>query len=172
MSEETTIRHEPKRSEPWKWIAITLASVMAAVLVFGVVTAYFPDDADEEDVEASAQEQSDSRRDEVRERVVVVPAEPARPTATDISVCNQYASTARTRTEQVVRDGLIGGAIGAGVGAASGAIADGGKGAGKGAGIGAIVGATAGSLYGLNKANQNNANAEAAYRTCMAQRGF
>jgi hypothetical protein len=171
MAEDSIRNPNPQRSEPWKWIAITLASVIAAVLVFGVVTAYFPDEGDEEaDVEASA-----AREPRERERVVVVPAapaEPARPTAADIDACNQYATTARTKTEQVVRDGLIGGAIGAGVGAASGAIADGGKGAGKGAGIGAIVGATAGSLYGLNKANQNDANAQAAYRTCMAQRGY
>ena len=169
MSDHTVGTHQhPRQSEPWKWIAITLAAVIAAVLVFGIVTAYLPDDAREDDTKTSAA----TDRSEPRERVVYVPAEPARPASADISYCNQVATSARTRNEEVIRNGLIGGAIGAGVGAASGAIADGGKGAGKGAGIGAIVGATAGSLYGLNKANQNSASAEAAYRTCMAQRGF
>ncbi len=106
-------------------------------------------------------------------------AEPPRPVAqtpsqADIQACNDYAKSATSgdKTKDVLTKGLIGGALGAVVGTAGGAIAGGGKGAGKGAAIGGIVGATAGTLYGLNGANQNDARATQAYRTCMRDRGY
>jgi hypothetical protein len=123
----------------------------------------------------ATEEQAPVKKSEPVRVAAAPPAPPvvARPTSHDIAACNDYAASARpSRTNEAVKHGVLGGAIGAGVGAATGAIADGGKGAGKGAGIGAIVGATAGTLYGLNKANQNSGNAEAAYRQCMASRGF
>jgi hypothetical protein len=102
----------------------------------------------------------------------VAPIAPRSPSSSDIAACNQYAASARTQPIEVVRDGAIGAALGAGVGAAGGAIADGKKGAGKGAGIGAIVGGVAGTAYSLNQRQQDDARADAAYRTCLAQRGF
>jgi outer membrane biosynthesis protein TonB len=97
----------------------------------------------------------------------------ARPSSADIEACNRYASSvAGNKTTEAVTNGLIGGALGAALGAASGAIAGGGSGAGKGAGIGGLVGAAAGTIYGLNKANQGDAHAEAAYRACMRRRGY
>jgi hypothetical protein len=157
-------------ANPWKLATIVMAALIGAVLVVGGVTAYFAGPDEEEQV---------AEKQAPRETVRVVTAppqvvrEPARPASHDIAACNEYAAHApANRTNEAVKHGVLGGAIGAGVGAATGAIADGGKGAGKGAGIGAIVGATAGTLYGLNKANQNNANAEAAYRVCMANRGY
>jgi len=102
----------------------------------------------------------------------VAPVAPRSPSSADVAACNQYAASARTQPIEVVRDGAIGAALGAGVGAASGAIADGKKGAGKGAGIGAIVGGVAGTAYSLNQRQQDDARADTAYRTCMAQRGF
>jgi hypothetical protein len=169
MSETTEIRYR-NPANPWKLATIAMAAVISAVLVVGGVTAYFagPDDEEVEQTEKAASQKTE------QVRVVTVPAaEPtARPTSYDIAACNDYAASRANRTNEAVKHGLLGGAIGAGVGAATGAIADGGKGAGKGAGIGAIVGATAGTLYGLNRANQNLAGAEAAYRTCMANRGY
>ena len=99
-------------------------------------------------------------------------AGPAQPTARAVEDCNQYAASATRDNRRIVRDGLVGGAIGTGVGAAGGAIADGGEGAGKGAGIGALLGVTAGSLYGLNEENRKTEAARAAYRECMARRGY
>ncbi len=96
------------------------------------------------------------------------------PSQSDIQACNDYAKSVSSgdKTKDVLTKGLIGGALGAVVGTAGGAIAGGGKGAGKGAAIGGIVGATAGTLYGLNGANQNDARATQAYRTCMRDRGY
>jgi hypothetical protein len=145
-----------------------MAALIGVVLLVGVVTAYFSG-SDEEQV-------SEAKQKTENVRVVTVPsapAAPARPTSGDMAACNDYAASVRANpANEALKHGLIGGAVGAGVGAATGAIAKGGKGAGKGAGIGAIVGATAGTLYGLNKANQNNAASESAYRTCMADRGY
>jgi len=96
-----------------------------------------------------------------------------RPSAADIEACNRYASSvSREKTTQTLTDALVGGALGAGLGAASGAIAGGGSGAGKGAGIGGLVGAAAGTVYGINKANQSDSHAAAAYRACMRRRGY
>jgi len=100
-------------------------------------------------------------------------ADSVRPTSVDVEDCNRYASsTAGTKTQEAVKGGAIGGLLGAALGAAGGAIADGGRGAGKGAAIGGLVGIAGGSLYGINKANQGNAQAEAAYRECMRRRGY
>ena len=112
------------------------------------------------------------QREVVASNAAPAPVAPRMPSSYDIAACNQAAETARTQPVEVVRDGVVGGALGAGVGAATGAIANGKKGAGKGAGIGAVVGATAGTLYGVNKKSQDDARAQAAYSTCMAQRGF
>lgn len=96
-----------------------------------------------------------------------------RPSAADIKACNRYASSvSREKTTQTLTDALVGGALGAGLGAAAGAIAGGGSGAGKGAGIGGLVGAAAETVYGLNKANQSDSDAVAAYRACMRRQGY
>jgi len=95
-----------------------------------------------------------------------------RPAPSDVESCNRYAASHRDRTTEAVKDGVIGGALGAALGAAGGAIAGGGSGAGKGAAIGGLVGVAGGSLFGINSANQANANAQAAYRDCMARRGY
>ena len=174
---------------PWKLTTIGLVSVVAAVLIGGVVKASF-DKSDEAAAvsteEASATDaakpapvnQAASKPAPRPEPVRVasqpppVPQSLPRPTSSDVAECNQYAASVRTETADVVRDGVVGGALGAAVGAATGAIAHGGKGAGKGAGIGAIVGATGGTVYGLNQKNQDDARAQQAYQSCMAQRGF
>jgi hypothetical protein len=153
---------------PWKWATITIGALLAGGLIGGVVIASF----DQAEPEAAVQTQAQAPAPVAAPRSAPVQVAAARPTSADIAACNQAAASARTTPQGVLKDGVIGGAIGAGVGAAGGAIAGGGKGAGKGAGIGAIVGATAGTMYGLNKANQDDARAETAYRTCMAERGF
>ena len=168
MAKTTTIRHEPPAANPWKMTTIVMASLIGVVLLVGVVTAYFS---------GNDEPTNEAQKKTEHVRVVTVPAPApavsARPASTDVAACNDYAASVRANpTNEALKNGLIGGALGAGVGAATGAIAGGGKGAGKGAGIGAIVGATAGTLYGLNKANQNNATSESAYRTCMANRGY
>jgi hypothetical protein len=96
------------------------------------------------------------------------------PTQDDIDSCNAYArDQSRTGgTTEVLKDAAIGGVGGAAVGAGGGAIAGGGSGAGKGAAIGAVVGAAAGTLYGLNENRRGSTDYEAAYRTCMSQRGY
>ena len=165
MPEHQETKHYSGDSSPWKWIAVGLVSVIGAVLLVGVVVAYL---GDEPDPAETAAEQAAAAPTHTR----TARSEPAQPTQSDIAVCNDYAATVRTSPTDVFKDGLLGSAIGAGVGAAGGAIADGGKGAGKGAGIGAVVGATAGTLYGLNKSNEDSERAAAAYRTCMARRGF
>ncbi len=100
-------------------------------------------------------------------------ASSVRPASVDVEDCNRYASSsAGTKTQQAVKGGAIGGLLGAALGAAGGAIAGGGKGAGKGAAIGGLVGIAGGTLYGINQANQGNAQAEAAYRDCMQRRGY
>jgi hypothetical protein len=99
-------------------------------------------------------------------------ASAAMPPRQVVEDCNRYASQARWDKGRIAKEGVIGGAIGAGLGAAGGAIADGGSGAGKGAGIGAIVGAAAGTLHGLSGENRKSDQAEIAYRTCMARRGY
>ena len=144
---------------PWKVTAIGMAVVFATALITGLVVANW------------------SGQEKAKEVTVTTPRpaphQEARPSASDIEFCNQYArGAAGDKTTEVVKDALIGGAVGAGVGAAGGAIAGGGSGAGKGAGIGGLVGATAGTLYGLNETKQNDARYAGAYRTCMKRRGF
>ena len=103
----------------------------------------------------------------------VQPSAETRPAPRDIGACNRYAAAARAnRTADTVKDALVGGALGAALGAAGGAIAGHGDGAGKGAAIGGIVGVAGGTLYGINAANQADARAEAAYRSCMERRGY
>ena len=144
---------------PWKVTAIGMAVVFATALVTGLVVANWVSNEKAKPVATSPQGP--------------VPHAAARPSASDVEACNQYArSVSGDKTTEVVKDALIGGAIGAGVGAAGGAIAGGGGGAGKGAGIGALVGATAGTLYGLNEAKQNDARYVGAYRACLKKRGF
>jgi uncharacterized protein YcfJ len=95
------------------------------------------------------------------------------PTQDDIDSCNAYAKDqAGGGTREVLKDAAIGGVGGAAVGAGGGAIAGGGSGAGKGAAIGAVVGAAAGTLYGLNENRRGSTDYEAAYRSCMSQRGY
>jgi len=96
----------------------------------------------------------------------------ARPAAADIATCNRYATSRTEKAKRTLGSAVVGGAIGAALGAAGGAIADGGSGAGKGAGIGGLVGVAAGTAYGINRANQADARAEAAYRECMQHRGY
>lgn len=148
-----------ERGNAWKVTAIGMAVVFLTALITGLVVANW-----------SGQERA--------KEVTVAPPRPApyqaaRPSASDIRLCNQYArGAAGDKTAEVVKDALIGGAVGASVGAASGAIAGGGSGAGKGAGIGSLVGATAGTLYSLNDVKQNDARHADAYRACMKRRGF
>ena len=95
------------------------------------------------------------------------------PTQADIDACNEYAhDQTKTGTGEVVKDAAIGGLGGAAVGAGGGAIAGGGSGAGKGAAIGGLIGVAAGTLYGLNENKRGTAGYEAAYSTCMSQRGY
>jgi hypothetical protein len=161
---------------PWKLTTVSLASVIAVVLIGGVVKASF-DKSDEAPLttEASAPEvakvapvnqaaakpapvQAAAQPAPVRvaSQPPPVPQAPPRPTESDIAACNQYAATQRTETGDIVRDGVVGGALGAAVGAATGAI----------------VGATGGTVYGLNRKNQDDTRAAQAYQACMAQRGF
>lgn len=163
MSEE---RRPTPNSNPWKWTTLGIL-VLATALVAGVVTAnYISNRQPGPDVAADLPKAAPPRQ-EAPERHAST-----RPSAADIEDCNRYATSMRDKTTETLKDAVIGGAVGAGVGAAGGAIAGGGKGAGKGAGIGAIVGATAGTLYGLNKANQNDARAAEAYSACMRRRGY
>jgi hypothetical protein len=156
---------------PWKAAMLGIGGVVALAVMAGFVVANYdslsaPTTVDEQAAAPPPKEKAP--------KVATAGDAPAasRPRAADIEDCNAYASGARNQTEEAVKGAVIGGAVGAGAGAAGGAIAKGGKGAGKGAGIGAIVGATVGTLYGLNQANQANAQAEAAYRACMARRGY
>lgn len=153
-TKETRPNHDPWK---WKWIALGLSGVVGVALVVGVVAASLDSNADRDESAGS---------DPARQ------VDNDEPNPQAIAACNRYAATARSQPGDVVRDGAIGGALGAGVGAAGGAIVDGGEGAGKGAGIGAIVGAAAGTLHGLDEANRRNEAAEAAYRSCMAERGY
>jgi type IV secretory pathway VirB10-like protein len=99
--------------------------------------------------------------------------QPTHPPQSIVQACNKYASDqVNSKTEEVVKDAMIGAAIGAAVGAAGGAIAGGGKGAGKGAGIGAVAGGAGGTLYGLNENQTNDARYQEAYSSCMRSRGY
>jgi hypothetical protein len=159
----------------WKVLSIVLMSVIATVLILAIGMAAFRDGGEEEKVAAA--NPAAARRDPAPAKQVAraeAPAAPAprRPSSADIQRCNEVADESRRTAGDTVRDAVIGGAAGAGVGAAGGAIAKGGRGAGKGAGIGAVVGAAAGTLYGLNEANKNDERVAAAYRDCMAGKGF
>lgn len=168
-------------SELWKWATLLLIALITIFVTGSIVRAKsappVPAPAVSE-VAPQAPVNAETPKSKPAPRVVAANPQPAAPVAprspssTDVAACNQYAAAARTQPHEVVRDGVIGAALGAGVGAASGAIADGKKGAGKGAGIGAIVGGVAGTAYSLNQKQQDDARADAAYRTCMADRGF
>lgn len=75
-----------------------------------------------------------------------------------IEDCNRQAALAKRDPGRVMGEAVVGGAIG--------------DGAGKGAGIGALVGATAGTLHGLTAESAPTEGARAAYRECMASRGY
>src|SRR3990172_8702302 len=99
-----------ERRNPWKVTAIGMAVVFATALITGLVVAKW------------------SGKEKAKEVTVTpprpVPYQAARPSASDIEFCNQYArGAAGDKTTEVVKDALIGGAVGAGVGAAGGAIA-------------------------------------------------
>jgi len=185
--------HEPTSfdspSQLWKWATLMLLALITIAVTGSIVRAKSaPPGAPAVRSEAPPQApavatdskpvKADTPKSKPAPRVVASSSPPAQPiaprspSASDVAACNQYAAAARTQPVEVVRDGVVGAALGAGVGAAGGAIADGKKGAGKGAGIGAIVGGVAGTAYGLNQRQQDDARADAAYRTCMAQRGF
>jgi uncharacterized protein YcfJ len=179
-------------SQLWKWATLLLLALItifvtgsivraksgppSSAAVVGEVTPQAPAIVNESAPQAPAK--AETPKSKPAPRVVAANTQPASPIAprspssSDIAACNQYAASARTQPIEIVRDGAIGAALGAGVGAASGAIADGKKGAGKGAGIGAVVGGVAGTAYSLNQRQQDDARADAAYRTCLAQRGF
>lgn len=152
----------PPTANPWKWVTIGVVGSIAAIAIVGLVVASLDTGGNV----AQTQGSSESGASSAPEHAV------HQPSGNDIAACNQYAASVRSQPNEAFKDGVIGGALGAGIGAATGAIADGGKGAGKGAGIGAIVGATAGTLYGLDKANRSDERAAAAYRACMAERGY
>lgn len=148
---------------PWKVAALGIGGLVAVALTAGLVVANY---SSVEEQPAHTQERAPKVASAAK------PAPPSRPSSSVVEDCNAYAAATRNKTEEAVKGAVVGGAVGAGVGAAGGAIAKGGKGAGKGAGIGSLLGATVGTLYGLNQANQANAQAEAAYRQCMARRGY
>lgn len=148
----------------WKWATLGIIGVIGAAATAGLVVANYNTTSDPEPPAAAPAR---------KPAPAAAPApQAAAPRPADIENCNAYAASVRSGAEEAVKGAVVGGAVGAGVGAAGGAIAKGGKGAGKGAGIGALLGVTAGTLYGLNQANQANAQSEAAYRTCMARRGY
>ncbi len=152
----------------WKLTAIGMAVVFTTALITGLVVANWVGNQQAKPV-------AEAPRGQVSGVVSprIVPSHVARPSASDIAACNQYASSmAGDKTTETLKDALVGGVIGAGVGAAGGAIAGGGKGAGKGAGIGGLVGATAGTLYGLSDTRQTDARYVGAYRGCMRSRGY
>lgn len=183
----------------WKLTTIGLFVVAATALITGVVVAHYA--GNEKPDPTSAETEAATERIGLRstqslppapmEQGEQAPAPPvpptprgehrgpvaqvasAQPAAADIRACNRYAnSIGRNKTAETLSGALIGGAVGAGLGAAGGAIAGGGGGAGKGAGIGGLVGVAAGTVYGLNKANQHDARAAAAYQACMKRRGY
>lgn len=158
------MEHRNRHDEvnPWKWATLGIIGLAAVALTAGLVVANYPTDGASETKGTSAPKVASAPD----------PAPASRPSTSAIEECNAYARNVRNQTEEAVKGAIVGGAVGAGVGAAGGAIAKGGKGAGKGAGIGSLLGATVGTLYGLNQANQANAQAEAAYRRCMARRGY
>ncbi len=142
---------------PWKMTTIGLLLVGATVLVTALVMGY----------------RSDPERGKTPMHSGTSMRKVSMPSQIDVDACNAYAQQrAGNKGMEVVKDAVVGGLVGAGVGAAGGAIADGGKGAGKGAGIGGLVGATAGTLYGLNDNKKNDAEYQAAYRSCMHQKGY
>ena len=76
------------------------------------------------------------------------------PSQLEVAACRAYAQRGtEDKTMAVSKDVASGGVVGAGVGAPGGAIADGGSGAGKGAA-------------------RHDAQAQAAYRSCMRQKGY
>lgn len=157
-----------QRWNPWKLTAIGMAVVFVTALITGLVVANWVGNQQTKPV-------AEAPRGRVSRTVSpqMAPFHAARPSASDVAACNQYASSmAGDKTTETLKDALVGGAIGAGVGAAGGAIAGGGKGAGKGAGIGGLVGATAGTLFGLSEARQADARYVAAYRGCLSSRGY
>ena len=180
---------------PWKFATIGMSLVFATALITGVVVAnYSGSQRTGFDQAAHDQPPAPGQPPPVPGQAVnavppapppareVAPAAPpphparvarVQPSTADVDACNRYASTtAQGKTQETLTDALIGGALGAGLGAAGGAIAGGGSGAGKGAGIGALAGTVGGSIYGLNEANQRDARAAQAYRTCMKRRGY
>lgn len=168
-------------SQLWRWATLLLLALITIFVTGSIVRAKSGPPASPAVVgEAAPQAPAKAETPKSKPAPTVVaastqpvaPIAPRSPSSADIAACNQYAASARTQPIEVVRDGAIGAALGAGVGAAGGAIADGKKGAGKGAGIGAIVGGVAGTAYSLNQRQQDDARADAAYRTCLAQRGF
>jgi hypothetical protein len=170
---------------PWKVAFIGIAVVITTAVVTELVVGDWTSTGTESSMNRPAQKMATRpgaavSKGPVARSTVPAPSPTARastaPPASDVEACNQNArSVAAGSTGDTTRDVLtkavIGGAIGAGVGATGGAIAGGGGGAGKGAAIGGIVGATAGTLYGLNDANQQDARAVEAYRSCMRGRG-
>jgi uncharacterized protein YcfJ len=180
MSENNSTSNQGTDSNIWKWATLGLIAFVVPITVGQAIVAKakqaqpLPVVEEQVKVEEPASVAPQPRRAPkvVASNAAPAPVAPRTPSSYDIAACNQAAETARTQTVEVVRDGVVGGALGAGVGAATGAIVKGGKGAGKGAAIGGVVGATAGTLYGVNKKSQDDARAQAAYSTCMAQRGF
>ena len=182
---------EHQNWNPWKFATMGIVLVFATALITGVVVANY---VGNQKTNPTTTEQTSMEQPPIPGQAAppvppvpptpaqaAAPAAPAavpppvarhaRPSSADIGACNHYASTvSRNKTQDTLSDTLIGGALGAGLGAAGGAIAGGG--AGKGAGIGALVGAAGGTLYGLNQANQHDARAAQAYRTCMKRRGY
>jgi hypothetical protein len=170
---------------PWKVATIGIAVVITTAVVTGLVVGNWTSTGTDSTVNRPAQKEATRpaaavSKGPVGRSTVQAPPPTARastaPPASDVEVCNQHARSAAAgstgdTTKDVLTKAVIGGALGAGVGAAGGAIAGGGGGAGKGAAIGGIVGATAGTLYGLNEANQKDARAVEAYRSCMRARG-
>jgi hypothetical protein len=185
------MENRPDESNPWKLATLALSGTILIVLIAGLVVANYDRSYSDLDASApaydappvpegalpprdrgsSAYDAPPAPRSAPPPQAAAAPA-PRPPKAADVEDCNAYAAAQRSQAEEALKGAVVGGAVGAGVGAAGGAIAKGGKGAGKGAGIGSIVGAAVGTLYGLDQANTANAQAESAYRQCMARRGY
>ena len=170
---------------PWKLATIGLLVVGATVLITSLVigrdTKVVPPEEIVQAQETVAQVEKKEPVPKAAVKTAVAPTVPKPvyspqsmyPPQSIVQACNKYASDqVNNKTEEVVKNSLIGAAIGAAVGAAGGAIAGGGKGAGKGAGIGAVAGGAGGTLYGLNNNRANNTQYQEAYSTCMRSRGY
>ena len=141
---------------PWKMTTFGFLLVGATALVATLVMGYRDDREDVEQSKATSRANTSTRK-------ALVPSQ------IDVEACQAYAQQrAEDKTMSVVKDVAIGGGVGSGVDT----TADGGSGAGNGVAIGGPAGVTAGTLHRLNDTQQHDAQYQAAYRSCMRQKGY